>query len=84
MPVKHDLLQDLNVSPELVSKLRNENPHLDRFFADYQAIDAQIVEAEKDGARGISDPDLQKLKDKRLSIKDNIASFFSESNASKV
>lgn len=84
MPVKHDLLKDLSVTPELASKLRNENPHLDRLFEEYKDKDAQIVEAEKDNALGISDAALLKLKEQRLLIKDKIASYFSESSASKV
>ena len=41
MPVKHDLLKDLSVTPELTSKLRNENPHLDRLFAEYKDKDEE-------------------------------------------
>lgn len=84
MPVKHDLLQDLNVSPELVRDLRNDNPHLDRLFTEYKEKDEQIVAAEKDNALGISDAALLKLKEQRLLIKDKIASYFSQSSASKV
>lgn len=83
MPVKHDLLEDLSVTPELVSTLRNKNPHLDRLFVEYKDKDDQIVAAEKDNALGISDVDLGKLKEQRLVIKDKIASYFSESNTSK-
>lgn len=84
MPVKHDLLKDLSVTPEVASKLRNENPHLDRLFAEYKDKDDQIVAAEKDNALGISDEALLKLKEQRLVIKDKIAGYFSASSASKV
>ena len=46
MPVKHDLLQDLGLTKEAVSKFRSENPHLNQLFVQYGEKDAEVVEAE--------------------------------------
>lgn len=73
MPVKHDLLQDLNITPEKLAQLRGKDARLDQLLKDYAALDAQIVEAEKASAHGTPDDPLRQKKEKRLLIKDEIA-----------
>ena len=73
MPVKHDLLQDLGLTKEAVSKFRSENPHLNQLFVQYGEKDAEIVEAEANDAIGVPDDVLRTLKEQRLQIKDKIA-----------
>ena len=73
MPVKHDLLQDLGLTKEAVSKFRSENAHLNQLFIQYSEKDAEVVEAEANDAIGIPDDVLKKLKEQRLLIKDKIA-----------
>lgn len=77
MPVKHDLLQDLGLTKEAVSKCRSANPHLDKLFAQYSEKDAEVVEAEANDAIGVSDEVLRALKEQRLLIKDKIAQLLS-------
>ncbi|KAF2411341.1 hypothetical protein SAMN04490179_3221 [Pseudomonas antarctica] len=69
MPVKHDLLQDLGLSKQDVDERRAKNPHLNALFDKYETVDDLVVTAEK--AAG-SDEELKKLKEKRLSVKDEI------------
>ena len=73
MPVKHDLLQDLGLTKEAVSKYRSENPHLNQLFVQYGEKDAEVVEAEANDAIGVPDDVLRTLKEQRLQIKDKIA-----------
>ncbi len=73
MPVKHDLLQDLGLTKEAVSKFRSENPHLNQLFVQYGEKDAEVVEAEANDAIGVPDDVLRTLKEQRLQIKDKIA-----------
>ena len=73
MPVKHDLLQDLGLTKEAVSKCRSENAHLNQLFIQYNEKDAEVVEAEALEAIGVSDEVLKKLKEQRLLITDKIA-----------
>lgn len=77
MPVKHDLLQDLGVTKDAVSKRRSEDGHLDQLFMDYKVIDTEVVEAEANNAVGVADEVLNKLKAKRLLVKDKIAARLS-------
>ena len=62
MPVKHDLLQDLGLTKEAISKFRSENPHLNQLFVQYGEKDAEVVEAEANDAIGVADDVLRKLK----------------------
>ena len=77
MPVKHDLIQDLGLTKEAVSKFRSENPHLNQLFVQYGEKDAEVVEAEANDAIGVPDDALRALKEQRLQIKDKIAQILS-------
>ena len=77
MPVKHDLLQDLGLTKEAISKFRSENPHLNQLFVQYGEKDAEVVEAEANDAIGVPDDALRALKEQRLQIKDKIAQILS-------
>ncbi|PAA14838.1 YdcH family protein [Pseudomonas fragi] len=77
MPVKHDLLQDLGLTKEAVSKFRSENPHLNQLFVQYGEKDAEVVDAEANDAIGVPDDVLRTLKEQRLQIKDKIAQILS-------
>ena len=77
MPVKHDLLQDLGLTKEAVSKFRSENPHLNQLFVQYGEKDAEVVEAEANDAIGVPNDALRALKEQRLQIKDKIAQILS-------
>ncbi|MCF3194383.1 MULTISPECIES: YdcH family protein [Pseudomonas] len=77
MPVKHDLLQDLGLTKDAVSKFRSENPHLNQLFVQYGEKDAEVVEAEANDAIGVPDDVLRTLKEQRLQIKDKIAQILS-------
>ena len=77
MPVKHDLLQDLGLTKDAVSKFRSENPHLNQLFVQYGEKDAEVVDAEANDAIGVPDDVLRTLKEQRLQIKDKIAQILS-------
>ncbi|POA19968.1 hypothetical protein C1886_10755 [Pseudomonas sp. FW300-N1A1] len=70
MPVKHDLYQDLSCSREVVQQKRANDPHLNALLDKYSDIDNQVLKAE---ASAQGDDDVRKLKEKRLSIKDEIS-----------
>ena len=70
MPVKHDLYQDLGLSKEVVHERRAGDKRLDSLLTQYDAADAEVLKAESASA---SDEDVEKLKKKRLLIKDEIA-----------
>lgn len=69
MPVKHDLYQDLGLSKEDVHKRRAQDNRLDSLLTQYDEADAKVLAAEKASA---SDEDVEKLKKKRLLVKDEI------------
>ena len=70
MPVKHDLYQDLGLSKEDVHKRRAQDNRLDSLLTQYDDADAKVLKAQKASA---SDEEVENLKKKRLSIKDEIA-----------
>jgi len=70
MPVKHDLYQDLGLSKEDVHKRRAQDNRLDSLLTQYDDADAKVLKAEKASASG---EEVENLKKKRLSIKDEIA-----------
>lgn len=72
MPVKHDLLKDLNVTKEDVAALRSYDDRLSQLLDSYEAVDAEVVEAESGASGYITDDELKKLKEKRLLVKDKI------------
>ena len=69
MPVKHDLYQDLGLSKEVVHERRVNDKHLDSLLTKYEDADKEVLKAESASA---SDDDVEKLKKKRLSLKDQI------------
>ncbi|AZE83600.1 hypothetical protein [Pseudomonas sp. 31 R 17] len=69
MPVKHDLYQDLGLSKEVVHERRAGDKRLDSLLTQYDAADGEVLKAESASA---SDEDVEKLKKKRLLIKDEI------------
>ena len=69
MPVKHDLYQDLGLSKEVVHQRRASDKRLDSLLTQYDAADGAVLEAESASA---SDEDVEKLKKKRLLVKDRI------------
>ena len=69
MPVKHDLYQDLGLSKEVVHERRAQDKRLDALLPQYDAADGEVLAAEKASA---SDEEVEKLKKKRLLIKDEI------------
>ncbi|WP_095083285.1 DUF465 domain-containing protein [Pseudomonas sp. Irchel s3h17] len=70
MPVKHDLYQDLSCTREVVQQKRANDPHLNALLDKYSVIDDLVLKAE---ASAQGDDDVRKLKEKRLSIKDEIS-----------
>ncbi|EJL04387.1 MULTISPECIES: YdcH family protein [Pseudomonas] len=69
MPVTHDLTQDLHWSKEDIQLRRAKDPRLNTLFDKYADIDKAVLEAE---AGASLDDELKKLKERRLSIKDQI------------
>ncbi|AZF15900.1 MULTISPECIES: DUF465 domain-containing protein [unclassified Pseudomonas] len=74
MPVKHDLYQDLGMSKEAVHERRASDKRLDSLLTQYDAADGEVLKAESASA---SDEDVEKLKKKRLLIKDEIVAKLS-------
>jgi len=70
MPVTHDIYQDLSCTKEDIQKRRANDPHLNALFDKYTHIDGQVLKAE---AAAAADDELKKLKERRLSIKDEIS-----------
>ncbi|MEB0043543.1 MULTISPECIES: DUF465 domain-containing protein [unclassified Pseudomonas] len=72
MPVKHDLFKDLNVTKEEIAALSSKDERLSQLLDSYGVADAEVVEAESGSSGNITDDQLKKLKEKRLSVKDKI------------
>lgn len=72
MPVKHDLFKDLSVTKEEIAELRGKDTRLSQLLDSYDAVDAEVVEAESPSAVNVTDDQLKKLKEKRLLVKDKI------------
>jgi hypothetical protein len=72
MPVKHDLLKDLNITNEEIVKRRENDGRLSHLLDSYDAIDADVVKAESGSSGNVTDDQLRKLKEKRLHVKDEI------------
>jgi uncharacterized protein YdcH (DUF465 family) len=70
MPVNHDLPQDLSYSKEVIQQKRAIDPHLNALLDKYTEIDKRVLKAE---AQALADDEVRKLKEKRLSIKDEIS-----------
>jgi uncharacterized protein YdcH (DUF465 family) len=69
MPVKHDLYQDLTFTREDIQQRRAGDNYLDSLLNQYDSADKEVLELES--ASG-GDEELEKLKKKRLLIKDTI------------
>ena len=69
MPVKHDLYQDLGLSKDGIHERRAGDKRLDSLLTQYDDADKEVLKAESASA---SDEDVEKLKKKRLLIKDKI------------
>ncbi|CRM18877.1 MULTISPECIES: DUF465 domain-containing protein [Pseudomonas] len=69
MPVKHDLYQDLGLSKEVVHERRANDKRLDSLLTQYDDADKEVLKAESASA---GDEEVEKLKKKRLLIKDDI------------
>ena len=72
MPVKHNLLKDLNITKEEITKRRDADDKLSQLLESYNSIDAEVVDAESGSAGNVTDEQLRKLKEKRLHVKDKI------------
>ncbi|MFW9078627.1 hypothetical protein ACOI9X_05005 [Pseudomonas sp. P2757] len=69
MPVPHDLFQDLSCTKEEIQQKRTQDPRLDSLLNKYSEADKNVVDAEN----AKSDDDaLKKLKEKRLTVKNEI------------
>ena len=69
MPVKHDLYQDLGLSKDVIHERRASDKRLDSLLTQYDDADKKVLEAE---AASASDEGVEKLKKKRLLVKDKI------------
>ncbi|PSS50651.1 YdcH family protein [Pseudomonas sp. BBP2017] len=69
MPVKHDLLADLNMTKDAFDAKKKADSRLSELHDKYNAIDAEVVKAESNSA---SDEQITQLRKKRLLIKDEI------------
>ncbi|WP_191833102.1 YdcH family protein [Pseudomonas fluorescens] len=69
MPVKHDLLADLNLTKDAFDAKKKTDSRLSELHEKYNAIDAEVVKAESSSA---SDEQITQLRKKRLLIKDEI------------
>ncbi|MCF5548715.1 MULTISPECIES: DUF465 domain-containing protein [Pseudomonas] len=69
MPVKHDLYQDLGLSKEAVHERRKSDDRLNSLLEQYDAADKEVLAFESSGG---ADEELEKLKKKRLLVKDKV------------
>lgn len=69
MPVKHDLLADLNMTRDAFDAHKKTDARLSTLHEQYNAKDAEVVEAENASA---DDARVTLLRKERLKIKDDI------------
>ncbi|WP_433886401.1 YdcH family protein [Pseudomonas vranovensis] len=69
MPVKHDLLADLNLTKDQFLEKKQSDPRLSQLHEDYNRKDAEVVDAENKSA---ADDTVTRLRKERLKIKDEI------------
>ncbi|MGH8381104.1 YdcH family protein [Pseudomonas sp.] len=69
MPVKHDLLADLNMTRDAFDAKKKTDARLSDLHDKYNAIDTEVLKAESSSA---SDDQITHLRKKRLLIKDEI------------
>lgn len=80
MPVKHDLLQDLKITKEEITKRRGTDGRLSQLLDSYNSIDADVVHAESGSTGNVTDDQLKVLKEKRLMVKDKIVRHLDSPN----
>ncbi|MDY7564202.1 DUF465 domain-containing protein [Pseudomonas sp. RTC3] len=80
MPVKHNLLKDLNITKEEITRRRDADDRLSQLLESYNSIDAEVVDAESGSAGNVTDEQLRKLKEKRLHVKDKIVKRLTSSD----
>lgn len=78
MPVKHDLYQDLGLSKEAIHECRASDNRLDSLLHQYDSADKEVLELESSSG---GDEELEKLKKKRLLIKDKIVEQLEKATA---
>ncbi|WP_219273264.1 DUF465 domain-containing protein [Pseudomonas sp. Xaverov 83] len=78
MPVKHDLYQDLTFTKEDIQQRRAGDNYLDSLFHQYDSADKEVLELESSSG---GDEELEKLKKKRLLIKDKIVEQLEKATA---
>ena len=78
MPVKHDLYQDLGLSKEAIHERRASDNRLDSLLHQYDSADKEVLELESSSG---GDEELEKLKNKRLLIKDKIVEQLEKATA---
>ncbi|MFQ6572556.1 DUF465 domain-containing protein [Pseudomonas sp. UM16] len=69
MPVKHDLLADLNLTKEAFIEKKRADARLSQLYEDYLRKDNQVVDAETSAS---ADDTVTRLRKERLKIKDEI------------
>lgn len=69
MPVPHDLLADLHITPDAFQALTDKDHDLLTLHKEYKAKDKEVVAAENNGT---ADERVQQLRKERLLIKDKI------------
>lgn len=69
MPVKHDLLADLNISKEAFDAQKKADSRLSQLHDRYNHKDNEVLTAEGDGSH---DDKVNQLRKERLLIKDEI------------
>ncbi len=75
MPVKHDLLADLNMTRDAFDAKKKTDARLSELHEKYNAIDGEVVRAESSSA---SDDQITQLRKKRLMIKDEIVAHVNQ------
>ena len=83
MPVKHDLPEDLGITPETLNTLKAHNPHLTALIQKYAQADKKVLDAEKGDAVATPDAVMTELKSSRLALKDQIVEALKASQKSQ-
>ncbi|MNJ79990.1 hypothetical protein D3C77_782060 [compost metagenome] len=69
MPVKHDLLADLNLTKDQFNEKKKTDSRLSQLHEEYNRKDAEVVAAENSSS---ADDTVTRLRKERLKIKDDI------------
>lgn len=73
----HDLIHEFPEHKERIHELKVSDSHFRRLFDEYHELDREIRRAETD-IEPRSDFDIEKLKKKRLSLKDDLYEMIKE------